>query len=263
MSLGTPTGNARMAAVAMVVPADPPRPRTPASRPSRCRPAASLAAPFAASATARPRSPAARTDSSVVPAAANTVLAGDVRREGGRAEHAGVEHRHGHAGGAEPVADVATSGPLVSSVAISRTDMRVPGHGHAGAGNIRPIRRIGPISPMRRIGRIACYAMGVVTRGPPMRRLALRIVLNGGAGRRTPGRGRRAARRGGRGAAGGRPAGPRRGGPDRPAAVDDGAVGLRVRRRGRGRALPLARPSPGASRNRRRGRTRGNGCWKS
>ncbi len=33
MSLGTPKGRARMAAVPMVVPADPPRPRTPSTLP--------------------------------------------------------------------------------------------------------------------------------------------------------------------------------------------------------------------------------------
>ena len=72
MTLGTPSGSARIAAVAMVVPADPPSPSTPASSPRVYASCASLAAPAAALVTASPRSARLRTASSVVPASSNT-----------------------------------------------------------------------------------------------------------------------------------------------------------------------------------------------
>ena len=56
ITFGTPSGSARIAAVAMVVPADPPRPRTPDTSPRAYASRASLAAPAAAFVTASPRS---------------------------------------------------------------------------------------------------------------------------------------------------------------------------------------------------------------
>ncbi len=52
ITFGTPIGSARIAAVAIVVPADPPRPKTPVSFPSACQHETSAAAPSAAFVTA-------------------------------------------------------------------------------------------------------------------------------------------------------------------------------------------------------------------
>ncbi len=48
INLGTPKGSIRMAAVPIVVPAEPPRANTPETLPSACKRAMSCAAPFAA-----------------------------------------------------------------------------------------------------------------------------------------------------------------------------------------------------------------------
>ena len=58
ISFGTPTGNARIAAVAIAVFPDPPAPSTPSIAPAAWRRLASLAAPSAIARTAPPRSPA-------------------------------------------------------------------------------------------------------------------------------------------------------------------------------------------------------------
>ena len=68
ITFGTPSGSALIAAVAMVVPADPPRPRMPDTSPRAYASRASLAAPAAAFVTASPRSALFRTASIVVPA---------------------------------------------------------------------------------------------------------------------------------------------------------------------------------------------------
>ncbi len=67
MTFGTPSGSARIAAVAIVVPAEPPRPRTPATSPRACASRVNRAAPSAAQVTASPRSAIA---SGAVPASA-------------------------------------------------------------------------------------------------------------------------------------------------------------------------------------------------
>ena len=73
MTLGTPIGNARIAAVPIVVPADPPSAITPSISP-RSKAAKTIAvAPAAACVTAAPRSFFASISSGDEPAAANTV----------------------------------------------------------------------------------------------------------------------------------------------------------------------------------------------
>ena len=84
MTFGTPSGSAFIAAVAMVVPADPPRPRTPDTSPRACASRASRAAPSAAFVTASPRSAFFRTASSVVSASSK------MRSRGMSAATAGV-----------------------------------------------------------------------------------------------------------------------------------------------------------------------------
>jgi hypothetical protein len=69
INFGTPTGSARIAAVPMVVPADPPRLSTPDNLPCLCSSTATFATPAAASSTALPRSPVAFTCSWFAPAA--------------------------------------------------------------------------------------------------------------------------------------------------------------------------------------------------
>ncbi len=56
MSLGMPKGKARIAAVAMVVPAEPPKASTPSTCPLASKSRSSLVVPFAAASMARPRS---------------------------------------------------------------------------------------------------------------------------------------------------------------------------------------------------------------
>ena len=72
ISLGTPTGSARMASAAIEVLPDPPAARTPSQRPSAYSRSTTAVAPRAMASTAWPRSPAARSASTSAPAAAPT-----------------------------------------------------------------------------------------------------------------------------------------------------------------------------------------------
>ena len=72
ISLGTPTGSARMASAAIEVLPDPPAASTPSQRPSAYSRSTTAVAPRAIASTAWPRSPAARSASTSAPAAAPT-----------------------------------------------------------------------------------------------------------------------------------------------------------------------------------------------
>ena len=72
ISLGTPTGSARMASAAIDVLPEPPAASTPSQRPSAYRRSTTAVAPRAIVSTACPRSPAARRASTSAPAAAAT-----------------------------------------------------------------------------------------------------------------------------------------------------------------------------------------------
>ena len=123
ITLGTPNGKARIAAVPITVPAEPPRPRMPSTSPraaqvgrrSRRRPAAAVGhrlAPVAPRADGLGRGPRAAED----------LVAVDVGRERRRAERAGVDDQ-----GLEALARGARRGrrrvssPLVSSVPTRTT----------------------------------------------------------------------------------------------------------------------------------------------
>ena len=105
MTLGTPSGSARIAAVAMVVPADPPRPSTPASSPRAYASRASLAAPAAACVTASPRSALLPHRVERRSRELEDALAGNVGRDGGRAERADIDQGHADAPRREQAAD--------------------------------------------------------------------------------------------------------------------------------------------------------------
>ena len=93
ITFGTPSGSARIAAVAMVVPADPPRPRMPDTSPRAYASRASLAAPAAAFVTASPRSALFRTASIVVSASSKIRSRGHIGR--GRWRRRARRHRRG------------------------------------------------------------------------------------------------------------------------------------------------------------------------
>ena len=76
MSLGMPIGSARMAAVAIEEPPEPPSEKMASSRLSACSLRARDAAPRAIASMARPRSLLSRSSLSDVPAAEATVSAG-------------------------------------------------------------------------------------------------------------------------------------------------------------------------------------------
>ena len=105
ISFGTPNGNARMAAVPMVVPAEPPRPRTPSTFPWAKRSPAIRAAPRAAASTAWPRSPVFRHGFQAGPGRGEDFLAGNVGRKMRRLQNAGVENQRVDSGLSQQVAD--------------------------------------------------------------------------------------------------------------------------------------------------------------
>ena len=96
ISLGTPQGSARMAAVPIVVPAEPPIASTPATSPRRIIGSNQLRPPAAAAVMAAPRSPSATSRARSAPAAAKT-RAGNVGRSPRLAQAADVDQPRGHA----------------------------------------------------------------------------------------------------------------------------------------------------------------------
>ena len=99
MTFGTPSGRTLIAAVPMVVPAEPPSARTPDNSPRANASRASRAAPSAALVTAWPRSAACRTAASVVPGELEDALARHVGRNGRVPERADVDERDSDAPG--------------------------------------------------------------------------------------------------------------------------------------------------------------------
>ena len=97
ITFGTPSGSARIAAVAIVVPADPPRPRMPDTSPRAYASRASLAAPAAAFVTALATvgSLPHRFDRRL--RQLEDPLARHIGRDRGRAESADVDEGHGDA----------------------------------------------------------------------------------------------------------------------------------------------------------------------
>ena len=83
ISLGTPTGSVRIAAVIIAVPPPPPRPSTASMRPSRCSAGTSAQAPRSMASMAGPRSRAARSAARSAPPARATSAAGMSAANGG------------------------------------------------------------------------------------------------------------------------------------------------------------------------------------
>src|SRR5262245_2165623 len=112
-----------MAAVPMVVPAEPPRPRTPSTCPAACSSRASCATPRAAASIASPRSPACCSVARLVPAAAKTRSRDTSGGKPGGPSTPASRTSTGTFAATSRSRTNATSVPLVSSVPIKRTAM--------------------------------------------------------------------------------------------------------------------------------------------
>src|SRR5215207_5341809 len=143
ISFGTPTGSARIAAVAIAVFPDPPAPSTPSIRPSACSRRASAAAASAIVPTAVPRSVSEARSAPISPASSAAGMSGSSPC-GGPAGPASATSTSTPASRSRARTN-ASSSPFVSSVPISRT-VGTPSapvaHGLVGALLGRPQHRV-------------------------------------------------------------------------------------------------------------------------
>ncbi len=127
ITFGTPSGSARIAAVPMVVPAEPPSASTPDSSPRAYASRASRAAPSAALVTASPRSACLPHGLERRPRQLEDALARDVGGDCRAAERADVDERHGDAPRRQQVAD---EGGL-AALGVERREEEDGGHSEA------------------------------------------------------------------------------------------------------------------------------------
>ena len=122
ITFGRPSGRTFMAAVPIVVPADPPMASTPDTSPFACAILMSCAAPAAAVVTASPRSARAWTSASGTPASSNSRSRGmSASTAGGPIAPASTSVTGTPHDVSRPLMNAAST-PLVSSVAIRKTE---------------------------------------------------------------------------------------------------------------------------------------------
>ena len=128
MSLGTPTGNARMAAVAIEVPPLPAMPRMPPSRPAAYRSATTLTRPSLMTCMARALSLPPRSSAMPAPPARGDLVVIDIGPKRRIAHHAEVNYN-----GFYPARRIRSRAKWNSSPLVSRAPTNTTGFGTAAS----------------------------------------------------------------------------------------------------------------------------------